>query len=439
MAGWTWKHREANRLRNGTYQRLPFDQEGWYRRGPGPKEHYAHISKEDSSKIAFTENEKKGKKDLQVRLRPGRYLKRFYGDILNEDQIRDYATQITSKKKDSEFKIAMTPDEIEHVYRNGPDSCMSYGLSSFDSDIHPVRIYGAGDLGVAYLERQGRITSRVLCWPEKKKYSRIYGDSVRLSAELHERGYIQQVDKYSSSSAFTGARLLKIEQRRFRRNNFVVPYVDYHRTMKEDGDYLVLCDDGPLPCGQTNGLTPVCRGVRCPGCSEFSEDTFVSPHDIDAEWCPDCIENRTWRCYNCKERCGGPRAFNLNGSSRRPVCVPCSEEFFQCVTCNTHSSRDVGETILIRDMNTDEIIVKEMCNGCIGINYKLAWCEYFHIDVNEETSDCGCNTCHMRELEAQGQASFVGMPFETRSRPPVAFTTYLLDNPIPDNAPNVRV
>lgn len=437
MAGWTWKHREANRLRNGTYHRVPFHRESWFRHsGPGVRPHYAHISREDPTKIAYTESEEKGKKDLQARIKPGRYLQRFYGHILTKDQIRDYATLVTSQKKDSEFKIAMDPDDIEHVYRNGPDSCMSYGLSSFDSSIHPVRVYGAGDLGVAYLERQGRVTARALCWPEKKVYSRVYGDSVRLKREFDERGYSQQ------SSKLQGARLLKIEQRKHNRNNFVVPYVDYQNCLKEDGDFLVICgdeDSGPYSCGQTNGLVPVCRGICCPECGMWSEDVFVAPHDIGQEWCVTCIENRTWRCYDCKQACGGTKAFNLGNSRARPICSPCSLNYFKCEDCDTWHRKTGGETILLRDPYLKEISERSVCKDCIRNEYNPALCEYFYISASFCTSDCGCNICNIRILEMEGQGWFENMPFFPRSLAPVEFRSFLEENPVSENRPMIRV
>lgn len=442
MAGWTWKHRESNRLRNGTYRKLPFHNESWFKNGPGLRPHYAHLSKDDPTKIAFTENEAKGRKDLQVRLRPGRYLQRFYGHVLDENQIRDYATKVSSMAEDTEFKIAMDSDQIEHVYRNGPDSCMSYGISSFDSSIHPVRVYGAGDLGVAYIERHGRVTARALCWPERKVYTRIYGDSIRLEKEFSGRGFRQHCvnDRDQYVSAFLGAKLLKIEQRRYERNNFVVPYVDYHKSIKEEGDYLVLCEDGPISCAITSGLAPVCRGVKCPKCSDWYEDEeFILLHDmIDVKWCTSCAQTESWTCYACKNRCGASPAFYLNSNSRRRICQPCSVDYIKCEACNKWGRIEESRSITVRNLNNNEnneIDRMKLCRECVSSEYNEAFCEYFYIHKDLNTKDCGCQTCRARVLEIEGQQTFAGMPFFTGSRAPAEYTIYLEENPS-EGAPN---
>lgn len=407
MAGWTWKHREARRLKDGTYQRLPFDIEPWYGKGPGPKEHYAHISKGDPSKIAYTESKEKGEKDVQVRVKPGRYLQKFYGEILTDDEIREHATTIKKAVPDYEFGIATTPDDIENVYRNGPDSCMAYGISSYEADTHPARVYGAGDLGVAYIERKGRYTARALCWPSRKVYGRIYGDSYRLEEQFADMGWTTDVGDYNDGvGIFAGARLLKIEQHYCGRNYFVVPYVDWHRTLREEGDYLVLCSDreeGPVTTGNTNGLVEICRGTKCPHCGGWSETEFTLIEDINQEWCDSCSTLRTWTCGRCSSVNGGSRG--LRDSEDGAVCHDCKNNYFNCDDCSSYYRLENGERSKL--LNSDgEIEDIHKCKNCLIMNYSKSLCGYIYVQVDgagPPVTNCGCTRCNIITLENEGQ------------------------------------
>ena len=110
--------------------------------------------------VAFTEDAAKGAADRQTRLKVGVYLTRYFGDVLSSDAIRDIATAFTAEREEHTIMFAATADEIERVYTSGPHSCMAHAASDYASSIHPVRVYAAGDLQVAYIERDGNITAR---------------------------------------------------------------------------------------------------------------------------------------------------------------------------------------------------------------------------------------------------------------------------------------
>src|SRR5690606_7560176 len=126
---------------------------------------------------------------------------------------------------------AATPDDIENVYLKGPNSCMSHDLSEFSSPEHPTRVYGDSDLQVAYIvNSSGNISARVLVWPEKKLYGRIYGDEDRMSDMLEEAGY--------ERGDLDGARIRRIP---IRDRQYVMPYLDeagqtFGEIRKDNGD-----------------------------------------------------------------------------------------------------------------------------------------------------------------------------------------------------------
>lgn len=203
-----WRKREQNRFRDGTYTRLPWQMETWWTistmKGPF-FDHSMHVALDDPTMVAFNKSEEDGERDKQTRMKPGAYLKRYFPS-LDDETVRHWAMVMAGTAK-HELKFATTEEEILHVYEKGPSSCMRFperdsGYRVGDKPYHPVRVYAAGDLAVAYLLLGKRITARCVCWPAKKRYSRIYGDSVRLEAMLGEKGF--------KRGSFAGAKLLKV-------------------------------------------------------------------------------------------------------------------------------------------------------------------------------------------------------------------------------------
>ena len=230
-----WKVREGDRFRDGTYTRLPWHEAPWYLGAPAQDDHFAHVSKDRDGMVAFTLDATKGAADIQTRIKPGRYLTRYFSDVLSWREIEEFAQEFAGLHENNELLFAHTSDEIEQVYLDGPSSCMSKPARHYDSPIHPVRVYGAGDLAVAYIKSGDSIGARVLCWPAKKLYSRIYGDDCRLRPLLDAAGY--------DHGELYGARMLRIEADH---GGFVVPYLDGCNSAGDNGEYLVISSGDPL-------------------------------------------------------------------------------------------------------------------------------------------------------------------------------------------------
>ena len=225
--------------------RLPV---GWHL-DPIP-DHFAHVVTKSPSLLGFFESEAHGILGRVTALKPGRYLERFYPG-LSMDERKTLAALFSS----TDVLFATTPDEIEWVYENGPESCMTNAYHAaddeeFNSSIHPVRVYGAGDLAVAYTKNKDSdfVSERALCWPEKKIFGRIYGDgSCRLYNALIEEGY-----RRADYDDWNGARLLRVVEEDCEGDyHFVCPYIDAgHNSgsgsqhVVDEGDYLVISDHG---------------------------------------------------------------------------------------------------------------------------------------------------------------------------------------------------
>ena len=94
-----WIDRERARFETGHYKRP-----GWIDEGAAlpsfhvavgdPRAlHFAHVSREDSSLIAYTESEEKGRADKKRQIKPGRYLEKFFSDRLTKPQIAAWAAR----------------------------------------------------------------------------------------------------------------------------------------------------------------------------------------------------------------------------------------------------------------------------------------------------------------------------------------------------------
>lgn len=333
-----WRTRERVRLNDAYYKFPCWQRERWWLESDVANNHFAHISREDPSQIAYTPDAAYGEKDRKIRCKPGRYLNKFFGPgsdnpVLSAKQIAYYAEWWTrgspppsARLATLQVQFAKTPRDIGWVYVNGPHSCMD-GREFDDPDEHPCRVYGAGDLAIAYLEypagmeRQGdlgsnKVIARALCWPEKKIVGRIYPNTDRshedgfktpqdaegvaayLLNSLREQGY-QSTYEVGISKLY-GARLLKIQGD----DGYVMPYLDQNMMVQDEGDVFITAGNG-LSCDNTSGYLeddrPTCH--NCEDRYDADDSTTVytryspiyglSGHQY---WCPDCADSDSFRC-----------------------------------------------------------------------------------------------------------------------------------------------
>jgi hypothetical protein len=354
MSSNDWKRREAARFKSGEYRALPWAADEWWREASEiHADHYAHLSVERDSKIAFTVDAKKGEADRQTRMKPGRYLNRYFAGVLSPESIRDLAGSIDLAEGSVAYAIATTPDEIEQVYREGPRSCMS------GEHACATRPYGAGDLGVAYIESDGNtgltgereISCRVLVWPAKKIYSRVYGDESRLIPLLREDGYVS-----AGRMGFAGARLLRIEANSS--GAYYAPYFDGNERAEESecGAFYILGDSGHS-LSSTGGLI---GGTMCRECGECVEED-ESVYALDDTWCESCAQDSLFYCEGCDEYNHNDEAVCIDGDAY--WCNYCAENrAFCCEGCNDWFSNDNAQSV-------DDGILCESCFEESGAGY----------------------------------------------------------------------
>jgi hypothetical protein len=269
-----WELREQIRFATGQYQPVP-----WERDLAAIPGHYVHLSTTRPGLIAFTANPQKGAADIQTPIKPGRYLTRFYPHLAPHE-VRDIQTAI---HRATDLKFAVTPEEIERVYTEGPESCMAHAADAFDSACHPVHVYGNSDLQLAYItDADDEPTARALVWPRKKRHGRIYGDQTLLAHLLKVAGY--------SRGDLEGARIRRIPHGS---HSVVMPYLDDVLTFGVVDD-IWLVVGGQHSADSTNGLADLRTLSRCERCEEnVSEDDLCH---VDGEhWCDSCSSDYAFR------------------------------------------------------------------------------------------------------------------------------------------------
>jgi hypothetical protein len=268
-------------------------------------DHFAHLAAIDTSKIGFIESEDHGVIQKVTVLTPGRYISRFYETEGKMDDNRRRKL-IAAIDPSGEVYFATTPEDIEFVYRHGPDSCMDGDHDFTGLPCWPVAPYGAGDLAVAYTKNsRSNIQSRCVCWPEQKIFGRCYGDFQRIKAAMEAEGYTYIRDENGAEGnkkkgVFIGARLLKIPTG-LKDHQYVVPYFDDIKVAIDEGDYFVTAEAGEVGkrwVASGNSSTGVSNLVTmCPKNNtavEVGQMRYV--HGADQEWCQAAIREHAFTC-----------------------------------------------------------------------------------------------------------------------------------------------
>jgi hypothetical protein len=318
--------------------------EKWWLDASVKADHFVCVSRQDPTLLSYVQSAEKGMRGVRTPIKPGRYLKKFFGDVLSEKEIAYYAQWQSTGSKPCvydhiQMQLATTPDDIESVYIRGPYSCMSSKSYRATKDVHPSRVYGAGDLAIAYLEwpegeTQGSDTAifaRALCWPEKKVFGRVYpsidfwqrdgwesrdaAEQARdaLTSKLRAAGYEPVA---AGRKSFDGARLQKIRIKGS--TSYVMPYLDSGYGISDDDRCFRMASEGGRGSSRadnTDGTIDLDdRGdvYVCAHCEDEVEDTdYLSPvvthlstrGSIRAteSWCDCCRDGSSFYCDGLEE------------------------------------------------------------------------------------------------------------------------------------------
>jgi hypothetical protein len=319
----TWQERERSLADSSAREPVPWSNlPFWAENRHIWADLFPYVSDEDPTMIAFTASPEDGERDRQTRTRPGRFLSRFFQGVLTPKQIAYYAEWWTNGgppnvAEGENVRFASSPLDIARVYRECvATSCMDSGHFDDDHD-SPVRIYGAGDLQLAYLvESDGEdeaITARALVWKENKVLGRVYPEPHNGNAGERLRSFFEHAgyaSLYAASDGFEGARLLKIQKGR----SYVMPYLDvgYGVDRNDDPKFWRMTRHPDYACDSTDGLLEPEEYYECDRCGESVDEddlgavvtdvTFLGNGTINwlrthsESYCETCRNRRTFYC-----------------------------------------------------------------------------------------------------------------------------------------------
>ncbi len=343
-----WQDRERERFKTGEYLPVPQVLDLEY-----PKEHFLHLSvdKAETDFVAYTPNDEYGKRDRQVRIKFGKYLRKTF-EHLSDADVKQAVSELRGKlalaNAPIELRFATDRETINKIFETAMCACDSSAIScmhgKFDNwKIRPYHVYAdSPDVAVAYASKADEILARSVVSTKDKRwvclYSTEHDGCAVLEALLEEAGYRE--------GALYGNRLTVLDT-----PDVMLPYIDhggclvkhvhakdgkeYWRVVKEDGDYEASNTDGTADC-----VKP-----RCRSCNNFEDE-------CECIYC-DCCEERYYdgcgRCDMCP-RCG---LCHTHGNCECDRCSNCNELTDECECEKEDEDENAGVeiTVVARDVD----------------------------------------------------------------------------------------
>lgn len=289
--------------------------------------HLIHVSEVDSTQVAFTPDERALIADKQTRMRPGKYLTKYWGSgslrpLFSEDEIRGMVERLAALSTPKELHLIPNtdPDGWEWVYENSPPSCMRYNRDSrylhegLYGRGHPVRLYAHkdNDLALAYIMAEGASAPKDYTFWSKKDESVVAARTiVNVAAKTYLRIYCngdtdttRTMEVTLAKAGFTHCCDTLAGQKLVRRTydgGLICPYLDgNYLYVEDDGNCLTISRDG-LDGQNSDGLID---GVTCPCCEErvSDEDDLTYCHARDESICSNCLDDYTFAWVSRRSR-----------------------------------------------------------------------------------------------------------------------------------------
>ena len=294
-----WKSREQEKFDSGKYS-LPD-----FLKPFSLPNHYLHVSS-NRIKLAYTKDNFRGAQNIQTQISFEGYFEKYWPDLsrpIYDSLAQQWGDLIMEFDG---LKITMDSEEIKEIYTNFDEdqeqlsgSCMRGEFDTLPD--HPVVVYGGGDLGIAYLQNaRGETTARTLIWPEKKFYSRVYGDP-NIHSLLKIRGY-KKCAYYRDhpNNTFVGAKLKRVPVGK----HFLMPYFDEPCLRAEDRkDHLVLIgveSESRANTRFSHGTSGQDPNYTCENCHEDIDDGDVchvnNRRGTTQIWCLSCRGDYAFFC-----------------------------------------------------------------------------------------------------------------------------------------------
>ena len=256
---------------------------------------YPHQADIDRTRVAYTQNHRKGFADLQTVTTLGKYIRRHFPQV-PDHEIRD----IVAAYSVTGCKIVYTTAEMIYHIQRGPQSCMQG--KGWDVDTHPYRVYCPTlGWGLAVREEGGDTVGRALVNERTKTYVRSYLKRDSFSHSDHEIEAWLQQNGYKKASDWEGLQLKYIDHR----DNFLAPYIDGDiKDVDEvyiDGVTMLQVNaGGAYRCDNTGGTASDNSGQECEDCGErcSEDDGYWVGRGEDVFVCDNCCDNNYSYAYS---------------------------------------------------------------------------------------------------------------------------------------------
>ena len=263
---------------------------------------WPHVSATDSSRIAYTRDERAGMADRQTITTVGKYITRHF-PTMPDHEVRNLAALFAVGDS---CKFVYTMAEMLYHLVNGPSSCMAKAFDVRCDDgvrRHPYQVYDPKyGWHMAVFVRNGVTLGRALCMREGDTgyYVRSYRrddnyshSDERLESWLESQGYSKQ-DYWERDT--------KLAYYAASGGGILAPYIDGgHQYVDICGNHLEISSSGEYECSNTSGYAEG-SGDECSDCGDrFSEgDGYWVGRYEDSQVCQDCCDNSYYYAYGAR-------------------------------------------------------------------------------------------------------------------------------------------
>jgi hypothetical protein len=272
---------------------------------------WPHVSQGDKSKIAYTQNEAKGQRDIQTVTSVGKYLNRHFD--LPDHIIRDLVSRYGSA---SQFKLVHTTAEMIYHLHRGPKSCMvwseDHGIKCDDGVTrHPYEAYDPKYGWHMAVRIEGDVTmGRALCMTSPQDGVKYFVRSyLRPSSESSYSQTDDGMDTWLREQGYTKEGYWRDGEKLAyhpARDNFLAPYLDggeRHVDVNEHERWLVIDSDGDWICENTGGYATNDEedenSFDCEDCGDRTsdDDGYWIGRGEDTRVCESCLNNHYTYVY----------------------------------------------------------------------------------------------------------------------------------------------
>ena len=262
---------------------------------------WPHVS-EDSTRLAYTRDDRAGEADRQTVTTVGKYLTRHFRDM-SDHEVRDLVALYAAGET---CKWVYTMAEMLHHIMRGPTSCMG-GNKHFEVHCadgirrHPYEVYNPKyGWHMAVRVENDDTVGRALCMSDgdSKYFVRSYRKTdgyspadERLEAWLISQGYTKQ--SYWESDT-------KLAHYEVNSGEILAPFIDGgHQYVDICGNHLEICSDGEYECSQTSGIAQDGNSDSCNDCGDRvreGDGYWVGRYE-ETRICESCCDSSYYFAY----------------------------------------------------------------------------------------------------------------------------------------------